>query len=141
MEAALGYNEFGGGANPNAAPICNGGAGTPYSVTAPNGKSITVKILDKCQACDNDAPHIDLTAGAFQALGYDLSQGVIQGVVYGPAGSSPSGGSSGCQPYTVQSGDTCYAICTAHGQTEAQFDALNPGINCDDLQIGQQICA
>ena len=79
------YNEFGGGANPNAAPICNGGAGTPYTVSAPNGRSITVKVLDKCQACDNDVPHIDLTAGAFQALGYDLSKGVIKGVVYGPA--------------------------------------------------------
>lgn len=75
------YNEFGGGANPNTSPICN----SPYTVTAPNGNSITVRILDKCQACDSDAPHIDLTAGAFQALGYPLSQGVVQGVVYGPA--------------------------------------------------------
>lgn len=59
-----------------------------YTISAPNGRSVTVPILDKCQACDNDAPHIDLTAGTFQALGYDLSQGVIRGVTFGPAVSS-----------------------------------------------------
>ena len=75
------YSEFGGGANPNTAPICN----TAYTVTAPNGNTVTVKILDKCAACDMDAPHIDLTPAAFMMLGYPLSQGVITGVTFGPA--------------------------------------------------------
>ena len=56
-----------------------------YTISAPNGNSVTVPILDKCQACDDDPPHIDLTAGTFQALGYDLDQGVIRAVTFGPA--------------------------------------------------------
>ncbi len=75
------YAEFGGGPNPNGAPIC----GTQYVVTAPNGNSVTVQIQDKCAACDDDPPHIDLTPAAFEALGYPLDQGVIQGVTFGPA--------------------------------------------------------
>ena len=34
------------------------------------------------------------------------------------------------QTVTVKSGDTCYAIYTAAGLTEAQFLALNPGLDC-----------
>uniref|UniRef100_A0A914EFS5 LysM domain-containing protein n=1 Tax=Acrobeloides nanus TaxID=290746 RepID=A0A914EFS5_9BILA len=42
--------------------------------------------------------------------------------------------------YTVQSGDTCWAIWTNNGMSEQQFYDLNPGINCNDLQIGQVVC-
>ena len=62
----------------------------------------------------------------------------------GSSGSAPPSSPaapSGCQTYIVQSGDTCYNIWKSKGQTEAQFYALNPGINCSALQIGQQICA
>ncbi len=39
--------------------------------------------------------------------------------------------SSTCtQTVTVKSGDTCYAIYTAASLTEAQFLALNPGLDC-----------
>lgn len=71
------YKEFGGGANPNNAAIC----GRKYTVRAPNGKKIVVKIQDKCKACEPG--HIDLTPAAFEALGYNRDQGVIQGVTYG----------------------------------------------------------
>ena len=72
------YTEFGGGDNPNNAPIC----GTEYSVSAPNGNSIVVTIQDKCQACEEG--HIDLTPAAFEALGYNRDQGVIDPLSYGP---------------------------------------------------------
>jgi chitinase len=43
--------------------------------------------------------------------------------------------------YTVVSGDTCYAIWTEFGITEAQLYAFNPTLdtNCD-LSIGQVLC-
>ncbi|KAK9836891.1 hypothetical protein WJX74_010522 [Apatococcus lobatus] len=81
IEAAPGDREFGGGSSPNIAAICN----TKATITAPNGQSVTVPILDEREECDKDAPHIDLTAGTFKALGYDLDCGVIQGVRFGPA--------------------------------------------------------
>uniref|UniRef100_A0A914C4X0 LysM domain-containing protein n=1 Tax=Acrobeloides nanus TaxID=290746 RepID=A0A914C4X0_9BILA len=42
--------------------------------------------------------------------------------------------------YTVQSGDYCYKIWTDNGLTQQQFYSLNPGIDCNNLQIGQSVC-
>ncbi|KAJ7246131.1 RlpA-like double-psi beta-barrel-protein domain-containing protein-containing protein [Mycena haematopus] len=49
----------------------------------------------------------------------------------------------GCaQSYTVVSGDTCAAIESRTGISDAQLHALNPSINsgCTNLQIGQVLC-
>ncbi|KAF7328266.1 hypothetical protein MVEN_02566500 [Mycena venus] len=49
----------------------------------------------------------------------------------------------GCaQTYTVVSGDTCAAIESRKGVSDAQLHALNPSINsgCTNLQIGQVLC-
>ncbi|KAJ7886779.1 hypothetical protein B0H14DRAFT_2434036 [Mycena olivaceomarginata] len=57
------------------------------------------------------------------------------------AGSTPSGG--GCTIiYIVVSGDTCSAIESRTGISDAQLHALNPAINsgCTNLQIGQNLC-
>ncbi|KAJ6586073.1 hypothetical protein B0H19DRAFT_927299, partial [Mycena capillaripes] len=41
-----------------------------------------------------------------------------------------TGGDEGCtQTYTVKSGDTCSAIESNHGVSDAQLHALNPSIN------------
>ncbi|KAK9765644.1 sterol-binding protein [Basidiobolus ranarum] len=42
--------------------------------------------------------------------------------------------------YTVRSGDSCYAIATQNGLSLQQFYNLNPGLNCDNLQINQRVC-
>jgi len=41
--------------------------------------------------------------------------------------------------YTVVSGDTCWAIANANGITVAQLQSYNPGVDCNNLQIGQQL--
>jgi len=41
--------------------------------------------------------------------------------------------------YTVVSGDTCWAIATANGITVAQLQSYNPSVDCNNLQIGQQL--
>jgi chitinase len=42
--------------------------------------------------------------------------------------------------YTVQPGEYCYLIAETHGLSPDDFYALNPGLNCDNLQIGQVVC-
>ncbi|KAJ7252272.1 hypothetical protein C8J57DRAFT_667100 [Mycena rebaudengoi] len=58
------------------------------------------------------------------------------------SGPTPSGGGGCTQTYTVVSGDTCSAIESRTGVSDAQLHALNPGINsgCTNLQIGQTLC-
>ncbi|KAJ7348498.1 hypothetical protein DFH08DRAFT_698125 [Mycena albidolilacea] len=54
-----------------------------------------------------------------------------------------SGTGGGCsQTYTVVSGDTCAAIESKTGVSDAQLHAQNPAINsgCTNLQIGQTLC-
>ncbi|KAJ7438887.1 hypothetical protein B0H11DRAFT_1752320, partial [Mycena galericulata] len=46
------------------------------------------------------------------------------------------------QTYTVVSGDTCAAIESRTGVSDAQLHSLNPSINsgCTNLQIGEVLC-
>lgn len=51
--------------------------------------------------------------------------------------SAPSGGSGG--QYTIQSGDTFWALAQSHGTTVDAIQAANPGVNPTALSVGQQI--
>nr|5BUM_A Chain A, Chitinase A [Equisetum arvense]5BUM_B Chain B, Chitinase A [Equisetum arvense] len=42
--------------------------------------------------------------------------------------------------YTVKSGDICYNIAQTYGIDVATLQSYNPGLQCDNLQIGQQLC-
>lgn len=52
------------------------------------------------------------------------------------AGQTPG---TGAGTYTVESGDFCGTIATDNNLTLDAFLALNPGIDCNNLQIGQQV--
>ncbi|KAJ7861621.1 hypothetical protein B0H13DRAFT_1638994, partial [Mycena leptocephala] len=61
------------------------------------------------------------------------------------AGTETSGGGGGsecAQPYTVVGRDTCAAIESKTGVSDAQLHSLNPAINsaCTNLQVGQTLC-
>ncbi|KAJ7347235.1 glycoside hydrolase superfamily [Mycena albidolilacea] len=60
----------------------------------------------------------------------------------GGSGGGSSGGSGCTHTYTVVSGDTCSAIESITGLSDAQLHALNPAINndCTNLEIGQILC-
>jgi hypothetical protein len=45
-----------------------------------------------------------------------------------------------CTTYTVKSGDTCYQIANDNGISLSDLQSWNPGVDCDDLQIGQSLC-
>jgi LysM repeat protein len=62
-------------------------------------------------------------------------------VGYTSPGFLSSSGYYGCSnPYSVKQGDTCYEILISYGLDSTTFNSLNPGINCNLLQIGQTIC-
>jgi hypothetical protein len=68
------FNFFGASANPNDSPMCG------HMITANyQGKSVTVKVVDKCEACAED--DIDLTSTAFSQLA-DTSLGRLSGVTW-----------------------------------------------------------
>ncbi|MEW6181768.1 MAG: LysM domain-containing protein [Bacillota bacterium] len=46
----------------------------------------------------------------------------------------------GTFPYVIRAGDTCFALAQRFGTSVAAIQAANPGLNCDNLQIGQIIC-
>ena len=62
-------------------------------------------------------------------------------ILVGEAYCVGGGGHSCGKIYTVQSGDSCFAITQSQGITQAQLNALNPFIdsNCD-LISGENLC-
>ncbi len=47
---------------------------------------------------------------------------------------------SGSFPYTIKSGDTLYALARKYNTTVEAIMRINPGIDPNNLQIGQVIC-
>lgn len=41
---------------------------------------------------------------------------------------------------TIEAGGTCWAVSQGAGISLDQLYQLNPGTNCDSLQVGQQLC-
>lgn len=52
----------------------------------------------------------------------------------------PGGCPTGTMPYVIKAGDTCWALAQTAGISVQALIAANPGINCNNLQIGQTIC-
>ncbi|HHV27445.1 LysM peptidoglycan-binding domain-containing protein [Anaerosalibacter bizertensis] len=47
---------------------------------------------------------------------------------------------AGSFPYTIRSGDTLYELARRNGTTVQAIMAINPGINPNNLRVGQIIC-
>ncbi|MBU5438758.1 LysM peptidoglycan-binding domain-containing protein [Tissierella sp. MSJ-40] len=47
---------------------------------------------------------------------------------------------TGSFSYTIKSGDTLYKLARMHNTTVEAITAINPGINPNNLQVGQRIC-
>ncbi|KAJ7732442.1 hypothetical protein B0H16DRAFT_1581465 [Mycena metata] len=105
------------------------------------GQTYTVVSGDTCSAIES---RTGVSDAQLHALNPAINSGctnlqIGQILCLGTSG----GGGSGCtQTYTVVSGDTCLAIESRTGVSDAQLHALNPGINsgCTNLQIGQILC-
>lgn len=46
----------------------------------------------------------------------------------------------GSFPYTIKSGDTLYELARRNGTTVQAITSINPGINPNNLRIGQVVC-
>ena len=57
-----------------------------------------------------------------------------------PTTPPPSGCPTGTTPYTIKSGDTLYLLAKKFNTTVEAIEKANPGINPNNLQIGQVIC-
>ncbi|KAK1375239.1 LysM domain-containing protein [Heracleum sosnowskyi] len=44
------------------------------------------------------------------------------------------------QVFGTRSGDTCFSIAQSFGLTTAEFDSINPNLNCAALFVGQWLC-
>ena len=46
----------------------------------------------------------------------------------------------GLDRYVVGKGDTCWEIARTHQWTVAELVAANKEVNCDNLQVGRELC-
>ncbi|KAJ6542358.1 glycoside hydrolase superfamily [Mycena vulgaris] len=120
-----------------------GGGGAPPAGCA---QTYTVVSGDTCAA-------IESKTGVSDAQLHTLNPSINGGctnlqlgqiLCLSSGGGSGGGGSGGgcAQTYTVVSGDTCAAIESKTGVSDAQLHTLNPSINggCTNLQLGQILC-
>jgi hypothetical protein len=48
---------------------------------------------------------------------------------------------TGCtKQHTVRAGDNCWAIAQANGMSLGRLREINPGVRCEPLEIGAQLC-
>ncbi|KAJ6542370.1 hypothetical protein DFH09DRAFT_886464, partial [Mycena vulgaris] len=107
----------------------------------PCGQTYTVVSGDSCAAIESST---GLSDAQLHELNPSINSGCTNleiGQVLCLGGGSPPVDECG-QTYTVVSGDSCAAIESSTGLSDAQLHALNPSINtgCTNLEIGQVLC-
>ncbi|KAF7359868.1 Glycoside hydrolase family 18 protein [Mycena venus] len=118
-----------------AADGCSVGPGEPNGCA----QTYTVVSGDTCSA-------IESKTGVSDAQLHSLNPAINSGCTNLAIGQTlcvkASPGSGCTQTYTVVSGDTCSAIESKTGVSDAQLHSLNPAINsgCTNLAIGQTLC-
>ncbi len=58
----------------------------------------------------------------------------------GPISSTPSGSPICTKTIEGAKGDTCWGVANSSSISVTALEALNPGVNCTNLQIGQYLC-
>ncbi|KAJ7642028.1 RlpA-like double-psi beta-barrel-protein domain-containing protein-containing protein [Roridomyces roridus] len=117
------------------------GSGSGGGNPPPGCTTYTVKAGDTCSAIERMFGISDANLHAWNPAINALCTNLQIGQVLCVSGST--GGGGGCpQHYTVVSGDTCSAIETRFGISDASLHSMNPSINggCTNLQIGQVLC-
>ncbi len=122
--------------------IPTGPAPGPGPVRCPNGFLYTIQSGDTFFRL---AQRFGTTVAAIQAAnpGVDPNNLQIGQVICIPTGPAPGPGPVQCPNgflYTIQSGDTFFRLAQRFGTTVEAIQAANPGVDPNNLQIGQVIC-
>jgi len=134
------------GINPNnlqiGQTVCIPGSVTPPPTTCPSGSfSYTIRSGDTLYLL---AQRYNTTVEAIMRINPGINPNNLQigqmicipGSVTPPPTTCPSGSFS----YTIRSGDTLYLLAQRYNTTVEAIMRINPGINPNNLQIGQMIC-
>lgn len=112
------------GQNTDGSPVC--------VASGTGGGQYVVKAGDICW---NIAIASHLTLDAFLAINQGIDcQRLFIGQVVNVGNYVPN--PSCTKLYSVVAGDTCYALQQQNGLSDAAFQALNPGTDCNNLPIG-----
>ncbi|CAI5478102.1 unnamed protein product [Closterium sp. Yama58-4] len=117
------------------------GRRTDASVTCIPG-SVMVKVtLQVNMTCNQVRSTFLISNEEFSSLnpGIDCPGTIPAGTVLVVQNASTA--ATGCVvPYTIVDGDTCTLVASTFGLTLAELATVNPGLNCDLLTTGQQVC-
>ncbi|KAJ3084994.1 chitin deacetylase [Quaeritorhiza haematococci] len=135
------YTKRTGNAPPLPSPT---NAPPPVATGVPCGKTASIKQGDTCfilgQQNGISVPQIQALNPGINCDNLQIGQSVC---VAPPGGNPPPPPPPQTLPpncaktQTIKAGDICFTLAPQNGLTLNQFLALNPGINCDNLQIGQ----
>lgn len=129
------------GVNPNTLQIgqvINVPGNTPAPAPAPSGGHYTIQAGDTFWGLEarNGWAH-----GTLQGLNPGVNANALQigQVINVPGGPVPAPVTPTPATYVIKSGDTFWALETAHGWAHGTLQSLNPGVNPNNLQIGETI--
>ena len=110
---------------------------TPAPPTCPNGTLYTIRAGDTYYTL---AQRFGTTVGAIEQANPGVNPNNLQigQVICIPHGAPPPACSGFL--YTIQPGDTYYHLAQRFGTTVGAIEQANPGVNPNNLQVGQVIC-
>ena len=119
--------------------ICIPTGGGPGPTPCPGGTLYTIRAGDTYFSL---AQRFNVTVAALIAAnpGVDPNRLMVGQQICIPTGGGPGPTPCPGMMYTIRAGDTFFVLAQRFGVTVAALEAANPGVNPNNLQVGQQIC-